>query len=295
MSDEPFALATAPATRPRSSAGLYFDPAEPGPLVVGFGGGKDSTAMLIGFRDRGIVPDLILFAEVGGRLAREDRHHRAEKPETYEFLDDHITPWLARVGFPPLTVVHNEGMHGSLEENCLANEMLPSSAYGLHSCADKYKVRPQDIHVAAWGPAREAWAAGHLVRRAIGYHAGESHRAKVFADPRYRYAYPLIAWGWDKAECERRIAAEGLPVPPKSACFFCGYSKKAEVRWLARAHPDLFARSVAIERAAAENQTTAKGLGYAWSWEELAAADEASLPLFTERPPMRCACFDGDE
>ena len=42
------------------------------PLVVSFGGGVDSTAMLIEMKNRGIRPDVILFADTG-----------AERPGTY--------------------------------------------------------------------------------------------------------------------------------------------------------------------------------------------------------------------
>ena len=42
-------------------------------LAVSFGGGTNSTAMLCGFRERGIKPDLIIFADTG-----------AEMPHTYE-------------------------------------------------------------------------------------------------------------------------------------------------------------------------------------------------------------------
>jgi hypothetical protein len=52
-------------------------------------------------------------------------------------------------------------------------------------------------------------------------------------DPRYAYRYPLREWGWDRSACERRIAAAGLPLPPKSSCFFCGSIKADEVMELA--------------------------------------------------------------
>ena len=47
------------------------------PLVVAYGLGVDSTAMLIGLAHRGIRPDLILFADIGG-----------EKPQTYLYASD---------------------------------------------------------------------------------------------------------------------------------------------------------------------------------------------------------------
>jgi len=46
------------------------------PLIVNYGAGVDSTAMLIGLHDRGEVPDLIMFADTG-----------SEKPETIAYLD----------------------------------------------------------------------------------------------------------------------------------------------------------------------------------------------------------------
>jgi hypothetical protein len=46
------------------------------PLVVAYGVGVDTAAMLIEFAHRGIRPDLILFADTG-----------CEKPETYLYLD----------------------------------------------------------------------------------------------------------------------------------------------------------------------------------------------------------------
>jgi 3'-phosphoadenosine 5'-phosphosulfate sulfotransferase (PAPS reductase)/FAD synthetase len=45
------------------------------PLVVAYGLGVNSTAMLVEFAARKIRPDLILFADTGG-----------EKPETYAYL-----------------------------------------------------------------------------------------------------------------------------------------------------------------------------------------------------------------
>ena len=45
------------------------------PLAVAYGAGIDSTALLVGFADRGIRPAYILFADTGG-----------EKAETLAFL-----------------------------------------------------------------------------------------------------------------------------------------------------------------------------------------------------------------
>lgn len=38
---------------------------------------------------------------------------------------------------------------------------------------------------------------------------------------RYEIRYPLREWGLTRRDCGKMIADAGLPVPPKSACFFC--------------------------------------------------------------------------
>lgn len=35
--------------------------------------------------------------------------------------------------------------------------------------------------------------------------------------------------GWARERCEQRLADAGLPIPPKSSCFFCGSIKPDEV------------------------------------------------------------------
>ena len=66
------------------------------PIVVAYGMGVDSTAMLIGLRDRRVPVELIMFADTG-----------SEKPETMAYLPV-IQKWLAcvfrrcRPGIPTL-------------------------------------------------------------------------------------------------------------------------------------------------------------------------------------------------
>lgn len=91
------------------------------PLVVAYGLGVDSTAMLVEFARRNIRPDLILFADTGG-----------EKPETYQYLAV-IRPFLARVGFPDVVTVRYQpkrATYHTLEGQCLHTGTLPSLAYG---------------------------------------------------------------------------------------------------------------------------------------------------------------------
>ena len=59
--------------------------------MVSYGGGANSTALLIGLHQHRIPVDLILFADTG-----------AEHPHTYAYLDI-MDRWLKDHGMPPIT------------------------------------------------------------------------------------------------------------------------------------------------------------------------------------------------
>jgi 3'-phosphoadenosine 5'-phosphosulfate sulfotransferase (PAPS reductase)/FAD synthetase len=252
-----------------------FDPAAPCrvPLVVAYGMGVDSTAMLVGLQQRGEVPDLILFADTGD-----------EKPETYAYLPT-INAWLRSVGFPLVTVVKNaRPVSGdkSLSDSCLRLGTLPALAYGMHQCSLVWKRDPQQAYIKTWQPAKDVWAVGGKVTTCIGYDAGlrdscRQYKAEGKESPGYANRFPLIEWGWDRDECKRQIAAAGLPVPIKSACFHCPASKHDEIIFLKTTHPALYAKALALE-AGAEKRRIAEpystkgklktfvGLGRDFSW-----------------------------
>jgi hypothetical protein len=253
------------------------------PLVVAYGVGVDSTAMLVAMHQRGIRPDLILFADTG-----------AEKPETYAYLAI-IGAWLALVGFPPITIVRYQpkrAPYDTLEGKCLANATLPSLAFGKHSCSLVFKVEPQHKYLKTWQPAVDAWASGVRVIKAIGYDNGDQdRRRRAKADKavakkaeaghsdaqQYEYWYALQEWEIDRVECLRLIESAGLPIPMKSACWFCPASKKSEIIWLRDTHPMLFQRSIAMEDGARDGRhglDTVKGLGRDFAWSSLAAATD---------------------
>jgi hypothetical protein len=247
------------------------------PLVLNYGGGVDSTALAIGLLARGIRPDLILFADTG-----------SEKPETYAYVEL-FSAWLVERGMPAVTVVrrpksrpsHTGPGYTTLEGNCLQNCTLPSLAFGRKSCSLKWKAAPMDRWLGSWAPAIEAWARGEKPVKMIGYDCSPADSRRAVGkneDERFRYVYPLREWGWDRERCEREIVAAGLPLPMKSACFFCPASKPAEVRWLAETHPDLFVRAVAIEDAARPYLDTVQGL-----WREATKTRPGSWRAFGEQ------------
>lgn len=233
------------------------------PVVLAYGVGVDSTAVLVGLWRRGLRPDLILFADTGD-----------EKPETYAYLPV-INAWLAKVGFPQVTVVKNARPRSgdkSLSDSCLRLGTLPALAYGMHQCSLVWKRDPQHKFIKSWQPAIDAWVAGLKVTTLIGYDAGprdscRQYKAEGKESPGYQNRFLLIEWGWDREECKRQILEAGLPVPIKSACFHCPASKKDEILFLKTAHPVLFQKAILLEeRAHLRGLKSIVGLGRKFSW-----------------------------
>jgi hypothetical protein len=306
------------------------------PVIVSYGAGVDSTAVLVGMFKRGETPDAILFADTG-----------AEKPETIAYIDT-INVWLRSVGFPTVTVVRRFGedgqfgphsrpnktgpgyrdivektkQHGDLpslayrRKGCsikfkgevmdkyltrvedkgvgydtlvgepLKNGRLLSPAYrSHHTCSIKFKIDPVDRKLETNELVREARAAGIKPIRVIGYDDSiadrkRSKKAKARTDDVWAYWYPLQDWKWDRQECINQIASVGLPIPMKSACWFCPASQKWEILWLAAEHPELLATALLVEdNAQAGLKGGIKGLGgcgnFAWrEWLEQAGVIE---------------------
>ena len=103
--------------------------------VVSFGGGTNSTAMIIGMYLHKIPIDLILFADTGG-----------EQPHTYEFIET-FNGWMEKHGLPKITSVQyhdKDGNRLTLEQECINSGTLPSIAYGFKRCSLKHKIGTQE-------------------------------------------------------------------------------------------------------------------------------------------------------
>lgn len=98
--------------------------------IVSFGGGTNSTAMIIGMHLRKIPIDYIIFADTG-----------AEQPHTYDFIET-FNEWLQKHGLPKITRVYAEDKDGNrlfLEKECFDRKTLPAIAFGFKTCSQNTK------------------------------------------------------------------------------------------------------------------------------------------------------------
>ena len=253
--------------------------------IASYGGGTNSTAMLIECAKRGIELDLILFADTGG-----------EKPHTYNYVKL-LNDWLVNKHMPEIVIVKKGGRQETLEESLLRLNVLPSVAYGYKTCSQKFKIQPQLKYVNNWPPARDAWKNGDKITRLVGYDADEAHRADATIpdDQKKKYVnwYPLIDWNMGRDECIETIVGAGLCLPGKSSCYFCPNTKPSEIKQLNAVYPELMERALHMEANA--ELTHVKGPGRNFAWKDVIATDDMFLDEFSHTPEMLCGCYDGGD
>ena len=261
--------------------------------VAAFGGGTNSSAMLVRWVKENKPLHLVLFADTG-----------AERPETYCHVEK-FSRWLARHGYPEIFTVKYTTKNGdvlTLEKRCLNKKMLPSLAYGYKKCSLKFKVAPQDKYINNWELAKEAWRNGDKVVKLIGYDYGEEHRVlnaitkkKENPDAKYEYIYPLYDWKINRTGCIKILKAAGIRKPGKSSCFFCPAMKKREISEMKHKYPQLMQRAINLEKNAKHNLTDIVGLGRNWSWENFIKQGDLFPELYPEARDIEicCDCYDG--
>lgn len=240
------------------------------PIAVCCGVGVDSVAMLVRMEQLGIRPDLITFADTGG-----------EKPETYLYVPI-LQEWLREVDFPQLQVCvypAPRSPYSTLFGNCTTNETLPSLAFGRKSCSLKWKRDAQEPLRRRLPEFVQAWSDGMKIRKCIGFDASEKRRTFAAGGAKdqelYDMEYPLQEWDLDRERCKKVIESAGLPVPVKSACFFCPAMKKHEIKDLRERHPDLHQLALNMEDVYRNGkhwrgeEAGTVGLGRNFSWADV--------------------------
>ncbi|CAM5290986.1 hypothetical protein ATER59S_00539 [Aquamicrobium terrae] len=247
-------------------------------LAVCYGVGVDSTALLVALKLAGLRPRIITCADLN-----------AEKRLTLDHLDQ-MQRILAQWGWPPVSMCRKKTLPGTgyddLFGNCIANQTLPSLAFGMKSCSSKWKRIPQDqlIKGVKSGPNAaephpiwiEARRTGQRILKLIGYDCSPADirrsRNLPEADADFDYEYPLQILGWMRADCidiiTEVLGADHVPV--KSACFFCPATKQWELFWLAAHEPDLLERALFLERNALTGRHSRfDEVEFGASWEEM--------------------------
>jgi PP-loop superfamily ATP-utilizing enzyme len=240
--------------------------------LISYGGGVQSTALLVLAAQGKIDFQYAVFANVG-----EDSEH----PSSLEYVENIAKPYAAANGIE-LVEVRRTDRYGNetetLRERLVNTEhralgipvRMSNGAPASRTCTSEYKIKV----VAKWAKKMGATKADPAIV-AIGISTDEMQRANNRQPIPYEVIeYPLLDLGINRGDCQNIIADAGLPIPPKSSCYFCPFHRINTWREMRRDEPELFAKSVELEQKI-NNKRTMLGMDHVWLSDRLRPLDEA--------------------
>ena len=217
---------------------------------VSYGGGVQSTALLVLAAQRRIDFPTFVMANVG-----DDSEH----PATLEYVRNIAAPYAAEneVDLHLIDRVKRDGSVETLYER-LTREgsrsvpipvRMSNGAPGTRSCTVDFKIKV----TAKWSKQHGATKQDPAIV-GIGISRDEIHRANTNRnEPHQRKVYPLVGVGEEtglsmsRQDCMNLIRDAGLPVPPKSSCYFCPFHRPSTWDEMARTEPELFEKAAHLE------------------------------------------------
>ena len=261
--------------------------------IISYGGGVQSTALCV-LATQGLIGriDAAVLSNVG-----DDSEH----PATLSFVREVMIPWATERGLrmeivQPVRAGKPTSLMKEITREGRRRILIP--VYGdvgaplSRSCTAEFKIAVIGRWLKANGATKE-----NPADVCIGISVDEIERAGRGKDEPYeRRVYPLLDLGLRRSDCEQVIREAGLPVPPKSSCFFCPFHRPTTWAEMRRDEPDLFNKAQQLEDHLNDRQ---RELGrnplYLTRFNKRLtdAIPEAQSSLFTHEGPGEDGCDSG--
>lgn len=214
--------------------------------IISYGGGVQSTSLLVLAAEGRIDFPTFVFASVG-----DDSEH----PDTLRYVRTMAVPYAQAHGIELVQLDRTrrdgtvETLYGRLTRPGSRSLPIPvrmsNGKPGRRSCTSDFKIRP----IGKWLKAHGA-SASNPATVGIGISLDEVWRVnRRRAEPYEQPVYPLLEQDppLRRADCETIIRGAGLPVPGKSACFFCPMKRPSAFAEMRRDRPELFGKAAELE------------------------------------------------
>lgn len=208
--------------------------------VISYGGGVQSTALLILASQHEIDASHALFANVGDK---------AENPATITYLHQHAIPYGQEHGIEVVELTNKVDLYDHVLSPDNRSIVIPlrmnGGGFGNRKCTSQWKIGKVNSWLRKHGATADNPATVH-----IGISLDEWQRVNNRKPtPNQTTSYPLIDMRIDRVQCENIIRSAGLPVPPKSSCWFCPFTNPRHWAERRRDNPEMFEAAVAFEDA----------------------------------------------
>lgn len=212
--------------------------------VFSYGGGVQSTAALVLAAQGKIDYQTFLFCNVG-----DD----SENPTTLIYVRDIAMPYARSQGLELIQLQHTRfGQPETLYVQLTRPEsrsigipvrMAGSGAPGNRACTKDFKIKVSAKWLREHGATPEQPATVGL-----GISLDEWQRVRTDSGIAYeRLEYPLVDLRIDRQQCRNIISGAGLPIPPKSSCWFCPFHSLRVWQEMRQEQPELFQKACELE------------------------------------------------
>lgn len=215
-----------------------------------FGGGVQSTAvMVLQAQGKLKIPfDTFVFANVG-----DD----SESPDTIEYMKNYSIPFMERHGIQfeevhkttfkkPETLL--EFMYRTPKSVPIPVRQSGGTPVG-RSCTSSFKIEVINKWVKSEGYTHAVTGLGISLDEYQRMRGEKWHNNYGKSKLGYwrRREHPLIDMKLSRIDCLKIVRASGLPTPPKSACWFCPFTKRGEWIELKKSNVVLFEKACQLE------------------------------------------------
>ena len=213
--------------------------------TISYGGGVQSNALMVLAALGKVDADTLLFANTG-----DDSEH----PATLGYVRNVARPYAEAHGLTlyELRRTYRDGSPYPTLWEAMTREnsrrvpipmRMRTGVPASRTCTADWKAGV----LAKWRRQHGATAEDPAVSM-IGFSTDEWHRAnKRKAEPWEAIEYPLLDLRMSRADCLATIRRAGLPEPPKSACWFCPWTKPNRWAELRRDDPATFDKAADLE------------------------------------------------
>ena len=199
--------------------------------VLSYGGGVQSTALLVLAARRELEIDAVIHVDLG----------EAESPDTRAYV--------RRVAMPYAQEHHLVWRNAYVDAvgDILANPAHPKPPFRsqtgnapmLRQCTAHWKVRPFRRLLRSMLRNRKIPLKPNAAIVLLGISYDEIDRLSPSRVQYYSHEFPLVDRKLTRNDCVHIIQSAGLPVPPKSACWFCPFSDALRAQSLLMRYPYL--------------------------------------------------------
>jgi hypothetical protein len=217
--------------------------------VLSFGGGVQSTAMLLMalHREIGPLPDAVIMADTGWEGVRTYAHVEWTREQVNRMTNGQVQFIVTSGGnIREDQIRQSQGAEGRV---AAVPYFTANGGRGMRQCTSEYKLEPlTQAQRGLLGVMKGSRVpAGTQVEVWIGISTDEIIRAKHAAKPWQVNRFPLIEAGISRNDCRSWLEAKGYPQPPKSACVGCPYHDDWQWADMARNAPADFADACEVD------------------------------------------------